>query len=160
MTASNPESMHDAPLFLTTSIEVAHHIGAHLKAMAAEYKPYTCEDVKSGGAGAKYVLSGRVNYHESRSYTDTFGEARRESYLFIGHAAIGPQAALRTVAGIRRELLKMLRGALPERGIKEVSSTSFHVEMPDGKVVVESMSDRGRSVLVATAKLPLKHLRH
>lgn len=153
MSAVNSEELRNAPPFLTSSLEVSLHISNHLRSIADEYKVHACPDVTLSSDGKQIVLSGRISYHENRAHTDTYALARGESYLFLGHAAMGAPAAMRTAASVRRELLKQLKFSLPDRVIEELSPTSFSVQMADGKVQVDSLSGKGQSLISAMSFL-------
>ena len=145
------------PKFMTSISEVAQYVSTHLNSVAAEFKPLQCESIATSRAGVGRVLSGVVSFKESASYTDSFQQFKRGSFLMLGHAALGPDTAVRTVASVRRELMKRLRVLLPYNSISEGEvGCSFQVKLPDGDLTLRTMADAGRSLVEVTLTARIK----
>ena len=148
---------HKEPEFMTSISEVAKYVSTHLNSVAAEFKPLECDSIVTSKAGVGRVLSGVVSFKESASYTDSYQQFKRGSFLLLGHAALGPDTAVRTVSSVRRELMKQLRVLLPYNSISEGAvGCSFKVKLPDGELSLRTLVDAGRSLVEVTMTARIK----
>jgi hypothetical protein len=145
-------------VFMTSTQEVRAYISEYLQGVAAEFKHLECEAVTSSSRGKSRVLSGAVGFSQSWSFTDTQGETRFEGVLTLGHAAFGPCRGARTVASVRRELVKQLSRSLPASSVVE-NHCSFTITLGDGNLVLSSMAGMGNSIIQIVTRVRNKGLR-
>lgn len=159
MKAADPQKQQEATVILTTGHEVISHVASMLREAADEFKSHACDSVTAGRRGDKYVLSGKVGYHQSTSFSDVYQQRVREGFFVLGHAALGPQTSMRTVASLRSEITKSLKRSLATDIVFEEVGTRFTITFPDGHVVISSKADRGSSLIQYTSHLPVQTLR-
>lgn len=145
-------------IFLTSIGEVGRLVLSHLKDVADEFEAHSCEPVIHGPEGKRSVLGGVVKLSQSSTYSDGKYGNRQELVLQLGHAALGQQTATRTVASVRKELLKRLSQASPAGAVTE-AGCSFTMRLSDGELTLTSMSGFGNSIVQAVVHSSRETLR-
>lgn len=145
------------PEFLPSIMDVQLAVYSYLRGVADEFKPFACEPVVAGKGDAKYMLAGLVAFQVMKAAsTDCLGKVQQDAHLVLGHAAMGPAQAMRTVSSVRRELMSLLGNSLPAGAVREVQATSYKVALPDGELRLEAMAGAGRSYIHVSSTLPSK----
>ena len=129
--------------------EVNGFICTSLKQVASEYISYACGSVWCSREEIKY--SGRIQYTETRSYTDGKDRIVCECCLHLGFAALGSVRAVQVTSSVRARIWIRLQNALP-KGCLSVAGPVYTVHMKDGTVRLRSMLDGGRSVIHVRAQ--------
>lgn len=136
-------------LYLESVQEVANYISWCLEGVADELSNLRCPPARSANSGDE--LSGRIAFKDVRSFSDSYGQIVRETFLYLGSAALGNSLAMLAVGLLRKEILECLMNVLPSGSAREEGALLI-VEMNDDVLRLKPALDRYRSAIHVRAK--------